>query len=79
MKKNDILELRTKTHEELSRMLMDLRLEAQKMHIEVATGKARNSNASKNKKKDIARVLTFLSMKEAVAKQEVTKEVEPVK
>jgi ribosomal protein L29 len=75
MKKNDVVELRSKTHDELSRMLMDLRNETQVMNMEEIKGRARNTNAIRNKKKDIARVLTFMKIKEIVAVNAAPKEV----
>ncbi len=78
MKKNDIVELRSKTRDELLRMLTDLREEVQKMGIDKAQGKLKNLNAVKRKKKDVARVLTFIKMKTEVITEEV-KEVAAAK
>ena len=65
MKRNDIVDLRSKTHDELRRMLEDLKSELLQIKKDQAMGKTKNTNAAKNKKKDVARVLTFLSMKKA--------------
>ena len=72
MKKNDIISLKTKTIEELSRMALDLRDEIGKGKSENSLKKARNTNAVKNKRKDLARVMTFLSMK-SISSQKETK------
>ncbi len=64
MKKNDVTDLRSKTVDELSRILLDLGSEVEKNKTQEALGKAKNSNAARSKKKDVARVMTFLSMKQ---------------
>ncbi len=67
MKKEQKKELRAKTVEELIKELRDLRAEVLTMKIEMKTGKIENTNALNRKKKDIARVLTYLSEKKEVA------------
>jgi len=69
MKKEQKKELRAKTVEELIKELRDLRAEVLTMKIEMKTGKIENTNALYRKKKDIARVLTYLSEKREVANQ----------
>ena len=66
MKRNDIVDLKTKTVDELTRMLVDLREEVLKTKTEAVLGRAKNTNLVKGKRKDIARVLTFLSMKSMI-------------
>lgn len=63
MKKTDMVELKTKTVDELKRRLADLSDEISKLKTEKALGKLKNTNAISNKKKEIARALTFLSIK----------------
>lgn len=70
MKTNEKKELRTKTVDELIKELRDLRSAVTKLKIEMTTGKATDMNAFYKKKKDIARVLTYLSEK----REEATKE-----
>ncbi len=70
MKKNEITDLKTKTMDELKRMLSDFREEIDQNKKDASLGKVKNSNFVKNKKKDIARVLTFLSMKTIVGSLE---------
>jgi len=67
MKKNDIADLKSKTVDELTRMLLDLREEVEKLKKEDLLKKTKNSNLVKMKKKDLARVITFLSMKKVEA------------
>lgn len=64
MKKNDIRNLKMNTADELKRLLLDLSNEIDKLKTDRFLGKIKNTNIIKNKKKDIARILTFLSMKE---------------
>lgn len=68
MKRNDIQDLKTKTEEELRRTLSDIRDKVGALSIDKSLGKLKNTNEIKNKKKDIARILTFLSMKREVHK-----------
>ncbi len=68
MKKEQKKELRTKTTDELVKELYDLRSEVAKLKIEMKTGKIEDTNMVYRKKKDIARVLTYLSEKGEEAK-----------
>ncbi len=63
MKKNDRIELRSKTKEELIKQLRDLRSEAAKLSMDMTTGKVVNTAEIYNKKKMIARILTYLGQK----------------
>jgi ribosomal protein L29 len=63
MKKQQKQELKTKTADELIKELRDLRSEVSKLVIEMRTGKLNDMTMIKKKKKDIARVMTFLSQK----------------
>ena len=64
MKKNELNDLKTKTVDELKRALLDSREALIKATNEASLGKSKNMNAKKSIKKDIARILTFLSIKE---------------
>ena len=63
MKKEQKKELRAKTADELIKELRDLREEVSKLSIDMKTGKVEDTNKLYRKKKDIARVLTYLSEK----------------
>lgn len=63
MRRNDIRELKSKTENELARTLVDLKAELAKIKTSEYTNKSKNTNLVRNKKKDIARVLTILSIK----------------
>lgn len=63
MKRDQKKELRTKTVDELIKELRDLRLEVAKISLDMKTGKIEDTNKLYRKKKDIARVMTFLSEK----------------
>jgi ribosomal protein L29 len=66
MKKKEKQEIRTKTKEELLRLLQDLRRETEKIAFDMSTGKVKDTNLLRKKKKSIAFVLTVLSEKEAL-------------
>ena len=70
MKKNDILDLRAKTIDELKRMSIDTRGELDSLKKEQTLGKIKNTNAFRNKQKNLSRILTFLNMKERSAVKE---------
>jgi len=68
MKKNELTDLKGKTIDELARLLLDAREELGKLKIDMSLGKSKNPNQTRNKRKDIARILTILSMKEDTQK-----------
>ena len=59
-------ELRTKTVDELIHELRVMRSEVSKLAIDMKIGKVKNTNSLYIKRKDIARVLTYLSEKQSV-------------
>lgn len=63
MKKTQKAELKVKTTDELVKELRDLRSEVTKLSIDMTNGKVENTNSVYRKKKDIARILTFLGQK----------------
>lgn len=71
MKKNEIADLKAKTVDELRRRLLDLREEIEKMSVEKSRGILKNTNGVRNKRKDIARVLTILGMKKESEEGEI--------
>lgn len=64
MKKKDLKELKTRTVEELKKALIDIRVEIIKLQIELSRGTNKNLNSARNKKKDLARILTIMKEKE---------------
>lgn len=72
-------ELRTKTVDELIHELRGMRSEASKLAIDMKTGKSENTNALYIKRKDIARVLTYLTEKQGVAVKNIEVKKEEVK
>lgn len=68
MNTKDIKELHTKTIEELRKMLIDEELQITQLKIDLRTGKLKNTNAVKMEKKDVARILTVLGEKTALAR-----------
>lgn len=59
-------ELMVKTVEELVKDLRDLKAEIAKMSVEMSSGKIKNTNVIKDKKKLVARILTYLSQKKEI-------------
>lgn len=63
MKSNQLKELHTKTAEELTRELRDLRAEIVKQENARLHGKLKNTNLIRGIRKDVARVMTVLHIK----------------
>jgi len=63
MKKQIKDELKTKTIEELVKSLKDLRKEVSKMSLDISMKKETNTALLKTKKKEVTRILTFLTQK----------------
>lgn len=66
MKKNEKVELATRTKDELVKSLRDLRTEIGQLSVAMKMRKVENTNMMRQKKKDVARILTILQMKESV-------------
>ncbi len=56
-------ELTTKSEAEVKQLLVELRVKAHDLSVKLKLGQLKNSNEFKSTKKDIARVMTFLSAK----------------
>ena len=67
MKRNDLTDLKTKSIDELRKKLLDLREEINKARSDMSRDKIKNTNFFRSKKKEIAQVLTFLSIKDIVS------------
>lgn len=66
MKKQDIKELQTKSKDELKKQLLEAREELGKIEMDLVLRKETKTSSKKEKKKLIARILTFLAQKEEV-------------
>lgn len=64
MKNKDKKELHTKEKNELLKMAEAIRSEILKMQIDMSMAKVKNVSLVKEKKKDLARILTILGEKE---------------
>jgi len=53
-------ELRTKSKEELQKLLQDLREKLRQLRFDLAGGKVKNVSEIRHIKKDVARILTLL-------------------
>ena len=66
MKKDAKKELSTRTKDELIKTLRDLRAEIGKLSLDLKMKKLENTNLVYRKKKDVARILTYIGQKEEV-------------
>ncbi len=64
MKKNDIKKLGDKTIPDLKKTLVEAREELRTLRFDLAAGKVKNIQKAKEVRKKIARVLTFIRLKE---------------
>lgn len=64
MKKSEIKQLSSKSKKELDKILRELREEIAKLVLERNAPKSKNTAVLGQKKKEIARILTFLCQKE---------------
>ena len=74
MKKKDISSLRTKKEEELLKMLAEKRLEAARGKAEVKAGTEKNLKKVTHLRREIAVILTILTEKSLMQKEEKQKE-----
>jgi ribosomal protein L29 len=64
MKKNEIKKLSDKTIADLRKALTEAREELRALRFDLAAGKVKNIQKAKEVRKKIARVLTFIQLKE---------------
>ena len=64
MKKNEIKKLGDKTIADLRKSLTEAREELRTLKFDLAAGKVKNIQRAKEAKKKIARILTFIQLKE---------------
>ena len=64
MKKNDLNDLKKKTTKELTHMLKELNKKKLEVAIELKMGKVKNVHTRLNLKRDIAKVMTILKLKQ---------------
>ena len=69
MKKKDLEELKTKNITQLRKMVVDLEKEIGQMRMELSQEKVKNNHSIKEKKKNVARALTFLNVKANQSKE----------
>lgn len=73
MKRKDKIDLKNKDSKDLKKQLIQSRKDLMKMTIELKMGGAKNVHEKTNMKKDIARILTFINLKNIIASQEKPK------
>ncbi|MDD5710539.1 MAG: 50S ribosomal protein L29 [Candidatus Colwellbacteria bacterium] len=64
MKKNEIKKLNSKTPADLKKSLVEAREELRVLRFDLAAGKVKNIQKAKEVRKKIARILTFIRLKE---------------
>ena len=62
MKKRDLTEIKNKSTQDLRKKAKDLQKELTNSIVELKMGKTKNVHAGNSKRKDIARILTFLNI-----------------
>ena len=70
MKKKDLTSLKSKSTQDLMKLVAEKRVEASTLKVKTFAGQEKNLKASKNLKKEIARILTLITQKEIVSKVE---------
>jgi len=68
MKRKEINELKSKSVDELKKMVNEARIFIVKSRMEIKTAKLKNVRIVKNKRADLARMLTFINEKESQEK-----------
>lgn len=63
MKLKEVKELTNKTTADLKKMLNELHMEISKTEVDLKLGRTKNTGVLKEKKRDIARVMTVLNQK----------------
>ena len=68
MKKKDLTSLKSKSTQDLVKLVEQKRVEASALKVKTFAGQEKNLKASKNLKKEIARILTLIGQKEIISK-----------
>ncbi len=63
MKRKDLNELKNKDYKDLKKMLDDKRRDLTKTIVEAKMGSVKNVHETRNRKKEIAYILTFMNIK----------------
>jgi large subunit ribosomal protein L29 len=63
MKTKEVKELVNKTSADLKKMLSDLHMDIVKVKLDLQLGRSKNTAQLKEMKRDIARIMTILTMK----------------
>lgn len=71
MKKKELSQLRTKSIDELAKTAAQLNEEIAQLSLEVKVGKHKNVRTIKNKRRELAQVLTVLREKELLSETEM--------
>ena len=74
MKKKDLQSLRSKSIEDLRKMVSEKKDEANEAFLKTKAGQEKNLKKVKNLRTDIAQILTLIKEKEIIEEKEETKE-----
>jgi ribosomal protein L29 len=66
MKRKEFNDLRSKTIKDLSKMVSEKKLEAEKIKMKILGGKEKNLKVHKNLSREIAKILTLIREKEII-------------
>lgn len=64
MKKKDLVSLRSKEGGELKKLVFEKKLSANKIKIEIASGKEKNLRTYKNLRREVAQIMTIIKEKQ---------------
>lgn len=73
MKKKDLNDIKAKSPGELKKLITDLEKEKVNSTFELKMGKSKNVHLARNKRKDIAKIKTFLNLKLIASEQDLQK------
>ena len=74
MKKKDLTSLKSKSIEELKKLVAEKKLASETAQLKVIAGQEKNLKARKNLRIEIARILTLITEKGIVEKESLKKE-----
>lgn len=66
MKKKQLKEIKNKTAQDLEKLVMETKIQLNKLKIEALSGKNKNKRMGRNLRKDIAQILTIINQKRKI-------------
>ena len=71
MKRKEFTDIKTKSVKDLTRMVMDKKVEMSKKRVEMFSGREKNLKYFNNLRRDVAQIMTILKEKEIIEKLKV--------